>query len=279
MLPGIELMGCSGLAVPAEVMHHVVRVESSYNPYAIGVVGGRLARQPRSLGEAVSTARMLEQAGYNFSLGLAQVNRHNLTAYGLDSHERAFDICPNLRAGARILSECYTRAGRDWGKALSCYYSGNFVTGFRHGYVQKVLASWSAVSAAATSGAEAIPFVPRSVSTAGAVPGQAGADAGPGIVARRVQEAAWRPQHAAGAAPPDAGGAGLARGEAVPSAAPVPQATAAQGALSAVEPVDDSPVRVQRVTTPLRSGSAMPPVRTGAESPPATVRADAAFVF
>lgn len=76
MLPGMELIGCQDLAVPREVMHHVVLVESSYNPYAIGVVGGRLARQPRSLSEAVSTARMLEQRGYDFSLGLAQVNRY-----------------------------------------------------------------------------------------------------------------------------------------------------------------------------------------------------------
>ena len=45
MLPGMELMGCTGLAVPPTVMEHVVKVESSFNPYAIGVVGGRLARR------------------------------------------------------------------------------------------------------------------------------------------------------------------------------------------------------------------------------------------
>lgn len=142
MLPGWEMMGCTELAVPGEVMQHVVRVESSFNPYAIGVVGGRLARQPRDLPEAIATVRMLEKDGYNFSLGLAQVNRHNLAGQGLTSYEQAFDVCPNLRAGARILAECYRRAGEDWGKALSCYYSGNFVTGFDHGYVSKVMASW-----------------------------------------------------------------------------------------------------------------------------------------
>ena len=140
MLPGMELMGCQDLAVPRDVMHHVVRVESSFNPYAIGVVGGRLVRQPRNLPEAVSTARMLEQRDYNFSLGLAQVNRHNLAAYGLDSYEKAFQPCANLRAGSHILAECYQRS-RDWGKAFSCYYSGDFRTGFRHGYVQKIYAS------------------------------------------------------------------------------------------------------------------------------------------
>ena len=133
MLPGMELMGCTGLAVPPTVMEHVVKVESSFNPYAIGVVGGRLARQPRNLPEALSTVQMLEDRGYNFSLGLAQVNRHNLARQGLDSYEKAFDVCPNLRAGSRILAECYGRSGSDWGKAFSCYYSGNFTTGYRHG--------------------------------------------------------------------------------------------------------------------------------------------------
>lgn len=141
MLPGMELMGCPKLAVPLDVMQHVVRVESSFNPYAIGVVGGRLQRQPRTLPEALATVRMLVSRGFNFSLGLAQVNRYNLGAYGLDSYEKAFQVCPNLQAGSRILAECLQRSGRDWGKAFSCYYSGNFVTGFRHGYVQKVFAS------------------------------------------------------------------------------------------------------------------------------------------
>lgn len=142
MLPGLEMMAaCTDMAVPLDVMRHVAAVESSHNPYAIGVVGGRLVRQPRNLAEAVSTARMLEDKGRNFSLGIAQVNRYNLASYGLDSYEKAFDVCSNVRAGARILAQCYQRSGNDWGKAFSCYYSGNFTTGFRHGYVQKVFSS------------------------------------------------------------------------------------------------------------------------------------------
>lgn len=146
MLPGMELMGCQ-IEVPASIMHHVVKVESSYNPFAIGVVRGRLVRQPASLAEAVATAQMLESRGYNFSLGLAQVNRYNLRRYGLASYEQAFQVCPNLNAGSRILSECHQRAAGDWGKAFSCYYSGNFTTGYRHGYVQKVQASMRAMRA------------------------------------------------------------------------------------------------------------------------------------
>lgn len=158
----MELMGCQGLAVPSEVMHHVVRVESSYNRYAIGVVGGRLVRQPKNLPEALATVRMLEGRGFNFSIGLAQVNRYNLEKYGLGSYEEAFEPCANLRAGSKILAECYHRAGRDWGKSFSCYYSGNFSTGFRHGYVQKIYASLrQGREAGESSGAPAIEVVGR----------------------------------------------------------------------------------------------------------------------
>lgn len=141
MLPGIEMAACSDMAVPMSVMQHVVNVESSSNPYAIGVVGGRLVRQPKTMGEALATVKMLEEKGYNFSIGLAQVNRYNLAKYGLGSYEKAFHQCSNLQAGSKILAECYSRSGNDWGKSFSCYYSGNFVTGYRHGYVQKIYAS------------------------------------------------------------------------------------------------------------------------------------------
>jgi type IV secretion system protein VirB1 len=138
VITGMEMAACQHLAVPAEVMQNV---ESGYNPFAIGVVGGQLVRQPQNLGEAVATAQMLESKGYNYSLGLAQVNRSNLSKYGLTTYQQAFDICPNLTAGARILSECYASSGNDWGKSFSCYYSGNFVTCYRDGYVQKIFDS------------------------------------------------------------------------------------------------------------------------------------------
>jgi type IV secretion system protein VirB1 len=143
MLPGMEMLACPNLAVSPEVMQHIVHVESSANPYAIGVVGGQLQRQPKNLAEALATVQMLDTRGYNFSVGLAQVNRANLGRYGLDSYQKAFSTCANLSAGAHILADCYASARGDWGKAFSCYYSGNFATGFRDGYVQKVYASIS----------------------------------------------------------------------------------------------------------------------------------------
>jgi type IV secretion system protein VirB1 len=187
---GMELMDCPGMAVPREVMHHVVQVESSFNPYAIGVVGGRLARQPRNLHEAVATARMLEKRGYNFSLGLAQVNRYNLARQGLATYEQAFQACPNLQAGSRILAECHGRSGGSWGRAFSCYYSGNFVTGYRHGYVQKVLASMNRSSAPAQDGAQPIDVFGAVRRQAGSAPRRATANAMPALDAAAQRLAA-----------------------------------------------------------------------------------------
>ena len=161
MLPGLEMMACPEMAVSMDVMQHVINVESSRNPYAIGVVGGALVRQPKALDEALATVRMLEEKGYNFSVGLAQVNRYNLGKYGLDSYEKAFQQCANLQAGSRILAECYKRSGQDWGKSFSCYYSGNFSTGFRHGYVQKIYDSMRRGQQLASNGVAPIDVVDR----------------------------------------------------------------------------------------------------------------------
>lgn len=143
----------------------VVSTESSWNPYAIGVVGGKLERQPRSLAEAIATVRALELQGFNFSMGLGQVNRHNLAKYG-ETYETVFEPCRNLKAGGAILKDCFLRARKlmsDEQSALraafSCYYSGNFARGFRAdkagqpSYVQKVVGN-------ASSQAPPIPVVP-----------------------------------------------------------------------------------------------------------------------
>ncbi len=122
----------------------LVAVESSGNPHAIGVVGGALVRQPTNLREGIATARALHAGGWNFSVGLGQINLHSFSRLGL-SIESAFNPCTNLAAMQTVLGECFTSVPRDRSEAvrlrdaLSCYYSGNFSTGHRHGYVRKVV--------------------------------------------------------------------------------------------------------------------------------------------
>lgn len=121
----------------------LVQVESTFNPWAIGVVGGALQRQPRQRAEALATARALQAGGWNFSVGLGQINVGNFERLGL-TLETAFDPCTNLAAMQSVLGECVARTRAKvpqaaLRQALSCYYSGNFSTGFRHGYVRKVV--------------------------------------------------------------------------------------------------------------------------------------------
>lgn len=149
--PNIETTTLSG----------IISVESGFNPFAIGVVGGRLERQPRSLDEAVATADALAAGGYNYSLGLAQVNKAHFLRFGLTSRT-AFDPCTNLRAGAFILKDCYDRAPATTnrlGDALSCYNSGNFHSGYSNGYVTKVMTARLTISGSLT-GSSAIGVVP-----------------------------------------------------------------------------------------------------------------------
>lgn len=128
-----------------------MRTESSGNPYAIGVVAGHLVRQPVSAAEAVATARWLQGAGHNFSMGLTQVNHGQAARYG-QTIESMFEPCRNLQVGAAILDACHARAltllheaTAALRAALSCYYSGNFSGGLRAeggrpSYVDRVLA-------------------------------------------------------------------------------------------------------------------------------------------
>lgn len=201
----------------------IVRVESQFNPYAIGVVGGRLAKQPSSKQEALATVKQLEANGWNFSLGVAQVNRHNLPKYDI-TYEQAFDTCTNLRVGADILQGCFDRASKTrpdpqvaLQAALSCYYSGNFTRGFKPdalgkpSYVQKVLSS-------AQSNVPPIRVIPNNPSPDGKKPQYD--KAAPAKLKRAM------PSTAAGPATPPADNASvLVPAEQAPSATEAPSKT------------------------------------------------------
>jgi type IV secretion system protein VirB1 len=153
--------------VSLSTMAAIVRTESDFNPYAIGVVHGQLVRQPVSEAEAVATVHALDAGGWKFSVGLAQVNRANWPAYGLNE-QSAFDPCRNLAAGAAILQGCFelarqarAHASNDLQSALraslSCYASGDFSTGYRTGYVQRVVSNASVL--APSSEAAVVPSI------------------------------------------------------------------------------------------------------------------------
>ncbi|EEC4048974.1 transglycosylase SLT domain-containing protein [Salmonella enterica] len=130
---------------------YLVSHESRNNPYAINVnvpegTKSPLTRLPRSLEEAVKTAKWLTEHGYNFDVGLGQINSANFPKLNVSAAE-LFDSCKNLEAAQVVLSYCYQLATKEYAPgqpalrhALSCYNTGSLTAGFTNGYVSKVVA-------------------------------------------------------------------------------------------------------------------------------------------
>jgi type IV secretion system protein VirB1 len=143
----MDLMAEMGRCAPEvhpRLLLRLMHTESRHNSYAIGVNRGpvRLLRQPRTLGEAVATARELRRLGINFDAGRTQINVKNWKWLGLEERS-VFDTCRNLQAAQRVLLDCKARVpSRDAQTALrevlSCFNTGNFRGGFANGYVGRV---------------------------------------------------------------------------------------------------------------------------------------------
>ena len=133
-------------SVAFETLAAVVRAESGFQPFAIGVNGpggGAILPATREAAVAVATD-LIERRGRSVDLGLMQVNSGNLRFLGLTVAD-ALDPCTNLAAGARILREGYAAARRgeaDPQRALrvafSRYNTGHPERGFGNGYVARV---------------------------------------------------------------------------------------------------------------------------------------------
>ena len=150
-----ELITRCAPTVHPETMTALMSAESSGHQYAIADAGPvKLPWSKRkhmvksfymdSLGEAVTKANELKAQGHTVSLGLMQVNDRNLPSLGI-SIEQVFDLCTNINAGAKILTDFYLRAVPLFGQgdkamraALSAYNSGDWVRGERDGYVDLV---------------------------------------------------------------------------------------------------------------------------------------------
>lgn len=121
----------------------VARVESGFNPYAIGVVGQKQGIFPTRKADALAHVSRLKTQGKNYSVGLMQINQSNFKKYGFTA-EQLFDPCTNLSVFEKIIIDCYQRGG-SLKRALSCYYSGNFNAGQKEepdfkqtSYVQRI---------------------------------------------------------------------------------------------------------------------------------------------
>lgn len=147
MLKVLEFLVQCAPQVSPVLMHALVRRESAFQPFAIGPDSGEAAvQQPKTLLQAVQTARELKAAGRKFSVGLAQIHMRNVESQGL-TWEQAFQPCNNLRMGQTILQNFYRTAIKDgyhgidaiWA-ALRGYNSGSVHKTISDKYAQAILA-------------------------------------------------------------------------------------------------------------------------------------------
>jgi type IV secretion system protein VirB1 len=134
--------------VAPSTMQAIITTESKSNPLAIGINKGyKLKYQPKSNDQAKAWVNYLEKNNFNFDVGLAQVNIKNIHRYGYKAAD-ALNPCINLKMASDILRKNYKSAisgsrnqTEALQKALSAYNTGNYQSGFRNGYVQKIYAN------------------------------------------------------------------------------------------------------------------------------------------
>lgn len=142
-------------SVAPETVLAIIQTESSGEPFALNVNGGRQPARQINAAHAAATARRYVAAGYSVDLGLGQINSRNMRWLGL-TWETVFDPCTNVAALGRVLTTNYNavKAGRDpqtaLRVALSMYNTGSQTRGFRNGYVAKVVGNAGVANAPAS---------------------------------------------------------------------------------------------------------------------------------
>lgn len=146
-LPAFHVLteNCAPSVAP-EIMEKLVRAESGFNRFAIGVNGAEHRSYfPNSQNEAAQIARDLIAQGHSIDMGLGQINSANLEWLEL-TVESVFDSCTNLKASELVLRDGYDRARKQGSdpetalhQALSAYNTGTFTRGFSNGYVERVM--------------------------------------------------------------------------------------------------------------------------------------------
>ncbi|HDX1051045.1 TPA: lytic transglycosylase domain-containing protein [Pasteurella multocida] len=136
----LQLIATCAPLIHPDTAFAVMSEESKFNRFAIGVVDGYI-KQPQDLPSALEAVKDLEKEGKNYSVGIMQINKNNFNRYNV-TIKQMFEPCENLKVAQKILIDCYER-GKSVNNALSCYYSGNFIRGYKKdfrgtSYVERV---------------------------------------------------------------------------------------------------------------------------------------------
>ncbi len=156
MFVDINLLQQCAPNVATITMAAIINTESRGKPWGIGLNRGkRLKYQPNSYEQAVAWVNYLEANRYDFDIGLAQVNIRNAHKYGYKAYQ-LLDQCTNVKVASDILQKNYSQAlNRSINqqdalmKAISAYNTGNYQSGFRNGYVNRVVSNVQGHKAAA----------------------------------------------------------------------------------------------------------------------------------
>jgi type IV secretion system protein VirB1 len=144
---------CAPTVAPETVLA-IIQTESSGEPFALNVNGGRQPARQTNAVDAAAAARRYVAAGYSVDLGLGQINSRNMHWLGL-TWDTVFDPCTNIAALGAVLTSNYNavKAGRDpqfaLRVALSMYNTGSQTRGFWNGYVAKVVGNAGVASGSA----------------------------------------------------------------------------------------------------------------------------------
>lgn len=143
---------CAPMVSPV-LMRSLIRKESSFNPFAIGLhdaakpkaqagkpldqvqqVLERLQRndQPTGLDDALQVVDVLETAKLGFSVGLAQISIGNVKAAGM-TWRQAFDPCTNLTMGQQLLWDFFRTARNQGYSGADAVFAG--LRGYNSGSV------------------------------------------------------------------------------------------------------------------------------------------------
>ena len=125
----------------------IAHAESGLSPLTIHDNTMRGAILPATKEAAVATATALIAAGHSVDLGFMQITSRNLSWLGLTVRE-AFELCPSIRAGDRVLHAGFDPCVDAGGEpqhclmvAASAYNTGSPTRGFANGYVHRIAAT------------------------------------------------------------------------------------------------------------------------------------------
>lgn len=139
-------VNCGPTVAPGTTLSFAL-AESGLDPLAIhSNVDGR-SYHPATKAEAVAIASGMLARGERPDLGFMQINAANLAFLRLSISD-AFELCPSIAAGARVLHGGFDPCMDAGGEAQAClkiaastYNTGSPTRGFANGYVMRIAAT------------------------------------------------------------------------------------------------------------------------------------------